>query len=311
MQRVYRGAAVYYSRTDRLTQQADVLPCQFPGNQGVTPIEGTCCNHQGGPDKDNDDLCDADPAAWDEPVWSNLGLHVLEPHAFVYSHSAEGTLGAARFTASAYADQDCDTLQSTFQVIAYLPENEPCRLVAPPLLTAEFEVVDSARLPVHLTPAQQAGFLPQEGLASMNPFYDEVSTNLAAILDGAVAYYEAQPPGACAFPASTYSTPIEGTCCWPQGGPDADHDNLCDPEPASWEDQSWPQLGFGIQTAHAFVYRAEWYPPASALYRAFAFADLDCDTIQSTFVRFARPVEGTEGCDAEVVPGIYIEAETE
>ena len=332
LQRIYRGAAVYYSRTDRLTLNADPMPCQFPATQGVTPIEGTCCASQGGPDGDGDGLCDADPTTWNDTngTWASLNLHVLEPHAFMYSFGSEGTLLAARFTASAYGDQDCDTLQSTFQAIGFVGyPYEPCHIDAPYKLTTSFESGYGTVVDVPLSENQRAGFLAPAGTASLNPFYDEVDTNLAAILDGAVAFYEAQPPEACAFPPNTWPTPIEGTCCKSQGGPDLDGDNLCDADPTG-QTEPWLTLGLLFPGEHAFVYQAGW-DAAANLYRASAYSDIDCDTIQSTFVRFARPVVGSEGparrslgeagparrslgeggCDAEVVPGIYIENETE
>lgn len=313
LQRIYRGAAVYYSRDDRLTRTATPVPCQFPASQGVTPIEGTCCARQGGPDGDRDDLCDASPTTWNDPdgVWSSLGVRLVEPHAFVYSFTTHGTLAAPRFTASAFGDMDCDTIQSTFQVIAFTQDqDEPCDL---PLPKALVYVPASSELPfydLHITPPQQAAFLPPEGTVSLNPFYDEAAANLAAILDGAVATYEAQPPGACTFPPSTWVTPIEGTCCASQGGPDQDGDDLCDAEPATWDVDPWLSIGFSLPGEHAFVYSVTWDTGAN-LFRASAHSDLDCDTLQSTFVRFARPVAGAEGCDAEVVPGMYIENETE
>ena len=338
LQRIYRGAAIYYSRADRLTDKAAPVPCQFPASQGVTPIEGTCCYHQGGPDKDGNDLCDADPSTWNDAngVWASMAARMVESHAFTYSFASHGTLGTARFTASAYGDLDCDTVQSTFQALGFAQfQDEPCAVQPLETLVFNPESVDSPFYAVHLTPAQRAGFMPPPGTVSLNPFYDEAAANLAAILDGAVAYYEAQPPDACAFPSSTWVTPIERTCCPWQGGPDQDGDYLCDPDPLAWQTEPWLTLGFSIETEHAFVYKAGWDADAN-LYRASAYADLDCDTIQSTFVRFARPMAGAYGpgasgparrslgevgparrslgeggCDAEVVPGIYIENETE
>jgi hypothetical protein len=314
LQRIYRGAAVYYARTDRLSAAAEPLPCQFPANQGVTPIEGTCCMMLGGPDKDNDDLCDADAAAWDEPSWAGLGVRMAEPHAFVYGFVSVGTLGTARFTASAYGDQDCDTLQSTFQVQGLVPGDEPCRLAAPAGLTLAPEGPLMSALAVRLTSAQQAAFVPAPGVTSLNPYQDEASSNLAAIVDGAVAFYEAQPAGACSFPEAPPSPNSEGSwnpsCCTWHEGPESFYEYLCQPDAAAWENAAWRALGFSIPTEHAFIYETRW-DDATGLLRASAYGDLDCDSIRSTFVRFVRPVAGSDACDAEVVPGMYIENETE
>ena len=42
-----------------------------------------------------------------------------DEHYFVYSFDAEGTLKNAKFRATANADLDCDSIQSTFQRIAF------------------------------------------------------------------------------------------------------------------------------------------------------------------------------------------------
>lgn len=164
------------------------------------------------------ELCDADAAAWDEPSWAGLGVRMAEPHAFVYGFASVGTLGTARFTASAYGDQDCDTLQSTFQVQGLVPGDEPCRLAAPAGLTLAPEGPLMSALAVRLTSAQQAAFV----VTSLNPYQDEASSNLAAIVAGAVAFYQAQP------------------------------------DAAAWEKAAWRALGFSIPTEHAFIYETRW-----------------------------------------------------
>ena len=70
MDKIYKGSAIYY--TTRLAQ----LPCQFPTNQGVTPIEGTCCSTGGlpGPDANNDDRCDSAPTTWNTDTRSSVNF---------------------------------------------------------------------------------------------------------------------------------------------------------------------------------------------------------------------------------------------
>ncbi len=320
LQRIYRGAALYYSHTDRLSAIAETLPCQFPASQGVTPIEGTCCPNLGGPDKDADDLCDSDPLSWNDNngVWSALGVGVTmrEPHAFVYNFASSGSLGTANFTISAFGDQDCDGAQSTFAVQGVATPEDPCHLAPPSALSFVPEAANAPTVSLALTPGQQAGFLPAVGVVSPNPRFDEVSANLAAIADGVVAYYQAQPPGACAFPALQQVTPVEGTCCAAGGGPDEDGDDLCDADPTVWQTPAWQAVGFALEGPHAYLYALGAYgwnvpdlPPS--LFRVSAYADLDCDTIPSTFVRFVRAVTDGGACKAEVVPGYYVENETE
>jgi prepilin-type N-terminal cleavage/methylation domain-containing protein len=120
LDKVYKGASIYYSTPHVLTTGQKV-PCQFPANQGVTPVEGTCCSTGGlgGPDNNQDDRCDSNPAVWDEKTWSSLTFQMSDEHYFVYAFDSEGTLKEANFRATANADLDCDSIQSTFQRIAF------------------------------------------------------------------------------------------------------------------------------------------------------------------------------------------------
>ena len=128
-----------------------------------------------------------------------------------------------------------------------------------------------------------------------------------------MAAYGAGAPGSCAFPAMQGVTPIEGTCCKYQGGPDVDGDWDCDANPANWTNTpGWQDVGFWIPDSHAFVYAYSTISKeGQTWFRAAAYADLDCDVIQSTFYRFARPVDVGGACAAEAVPGLYVENETE
>jgi len=120
LDKIYKGAALYYT-TPHVNNVGTKLNCQFPTNQGVTPVEGTCCSTGGlgGPDTNNDDRCDSDPALWNTNTWSSLNFQMSDEHYFVYSFDASGTLDNAGFTVSANADLDCDSVQSTFQRMAF------------------------------------------------------------------------------------------------------------------------------------------------------------------------------------------------
>jgi len=98
-------------------QASDPTACSFPAAQGVTPIEQTCCSAGGlgGPDTDDDDLCDLSPDTWSTNTWSALGFVPDAPHGFVYETETSGEGLDAVFSVSAYADLDCDGFQSTFR----------------------------------------------------------------------------------------------------------------------------------------------------------------------------------------------------
>ena len=118
--KIVKGAAFYYTKP-YINPPGQKAPCQFPANQGVAPLQGTCCspNGLGGPDANQDDRCDSHPETWTTQTWASLTYQINDEHYFVYSFTTEGTLAAAQFTANAHGDLDCDKQQSTFQRIGW------------------------------------------------------------------------------------------------------------------------------------------------------------------------------------------------
>ena len=119
LDRIYKGAATYFV-TPHHDAEGNLLACQFPASQGITPSP-TCCGvaSSRGPDTDGDGRCDFNPDAWATPTWDALKFHMPDPHYFIYSFASSGTGEGATFTASAYGDLDCDGIMSTFQRIGY------------------------------------------------------------------------------------------------------------------------------------------------------------------------------------------------
>ena len=87
--------------------------CQFPSNQGLTPVEATCCSSSGlgGPDTNGNNLCDIDPEMWtweseDYPrSWDEIGFAGPEgEHHAVYGFRSSGDL----FEVYAWASPGCD-----------------------------------------------------------------------------------------------------------------------------------------------------------------------------------------------------------
>ena len=61
-----------------------------------------------------------DPDVWTKKTWSALTFQINDQHYFTYSFDWNGaTLTAAKFTANAHADLDCDQKQSTFQRLGF------------------------------------------------------------------------------------------------------------------------------------------------------------------------------------------------
>jgi len=139
-----KGSGTYYSKPLVDKTSNTKIACQFPAKQTVTPVQGTCCssNGLGGPDTDNDDRCDSNPNAWNSTVWSALSFQINDQHYFVYTYDSSGSLAAAKFTANAYADLDCDGTKSTFQ---YVGAGDPqanyaeCSMVGAPAFYSDNE----------------------------------------------------------------------------------------------------------------------------------------------------------------------------
>ena len=114
LDKIYKGASDYFS-TPRVERTGDhaKLPCQFPADQGITPVDANCC--KASVDSDDDSRCDSNPDVWTEPTWSALKFQITDQHYFVYQFQQTGEGSSAAFTASAYADLDCDSAMSTFE----------------------------------------------------------------------------------------------------------------------------------------------------------------------------------------------------
>lgn len=107
LDKVFKGAAVYFASPRVDPKTGTMLPCQFPKTVACTP-EGSPCGQP-------DDRYPADPTAWSDPTWNSLMFEMNDAHYFKYCFESSGTLGDATFTASAHADLDCDGTWSTFQ----------------------------------------------------------------------------------------------------------------------------------------------------------------------------------------------------
>ncbi|MBP47098.1 MAG: hypothetical protein CMH53_04090 [Myxococcales bacterium] len=114
----------------------------------------------------------------------------------------------------------------------------------------------------------------------------------------------------CQFPAAANSTPTGTGCC----NADTDGDDRCDPSLSSWNNSTWSALKFSITDQHYFQYSyASAGTKKAAMYTAEANADLDCDSVFSTFqlVGGGDPAATNAECNAVGSPAIYRENETE
>ena len=119
LDKMYKSAANYYM-TPRVAKGTGAkIDCQFPKTQKLTPDvrDKACCG--GKLDTDGDNRCDVDTTAWTTATWSALNFQMNDQHYFGYSFTSSGTLAAAKFTAAAHADLDCDGELSTFERYGY------------------------------------------------------------------------------------------------------------------------------------------------------------------------------------------------
>ena len=124
LDRMYKGAAVYYSTPHVERGTGTLIPCQFPASQGLTPNvkDLGCCG--GAHDKDGDKRCDVDMEQWTTATWSALNFQLNDAHYFGYEFESKGVGAAAVFTARAHADLDCDGVLSTFERYGYGDDSE-------------------------------------------------------------------------------------------------------------------------------------------------------------------------------------------
>jgi type IV pilus assembly protein PilA len=131
----------------------------------------------------------------------------------------------------------------------------------------------------------------------------EATMNLRKIYDSSVAYFESDHANASGntlakqFPTTAGPSPAAtatAACCGQKG-------DRCQPAPSNFTSDTWAVLHFSVDDPFYFVYQyTSSGSDANATFAAWAFGDLDCDSIQSTFERSGsvladRSVSGAAG----------------
>jgi type IV pilus assembly protein PilA len=116
----------------------------------------------------------------------------------------------------------------------------------------------------------------------------EASQNLGKLYGASVAYYEAEHANLAQqivdkqFPdQSGGPTPAKGSCC----------PRKCDPTAwtASWQTPVWASLNFSVDDPFYYSYQYDSAGAnAGANFSAWAFGDLNCNGVYSTFLRGGR-----------------------
>ena len=114
LSRLVRSASVYYVKPKLRVGTAERAPCAFPSGEIRTTLALSCCDPAV---TDGNGHCAPQKVEWNRSLWSALRWQMLEPHQFVYEYKASGTFGEATMQVSAYGDQDCDGIYSTFRFV--------------------------------------------------------------------------------------------------------------------------------------------------------------------------------------------------
>jgi type IV pilus assembly protein PilA len=131
----------------------------------------------------------------------------------------------------------------------------------------------------------------------------EATMNVRKLFDSSVSYFEGEHADkggnalAKQFPTSAGPSPgatATAACCGKTG-------DKCQPAPTNFTADSWSALNFSVDDPFYFVYQyVSAGTETSANFQAWAFGDLDCDSIQSTYERSGsvmsdRSVSGGSG----------------
>ena len=125
LDKVKIGAREYFV-VDHWSSGGTLIVKQFP--TAVTAVPGSpCCTK-----------CTNVSANWDDNGWDTLKFGLTEPHYYSYAFKGNGTTNAARYTATAKGDLDCDNTQSTFEIRGSV-DGEGAVVTVGPIITDEIE----------------------------------------------------------------------------------------------------------------------------------------------------------------------------
>lgn len=107
LMKLAKAAQVYYA-TPMVDRQGRKLDCQFPASVGWSH-DALPCGLPG-------QQYAAEPQRWSVATWTALAFAMSDAHRFRYKVDSSGTLAAARFTATAEGDPDCDGTPEVFTI---------------------------------------------------------------------------------------------------------------------------------------------------------------------------------------------------
>jgi type IV pilus assembly protein PilA len=128
----------------------------------------------------------------------------------------------------------------------------------------------------------------------------EAQMNVRKLFDSSVSYFESERADTAGtilpkqFPASVGPSPAANSCCGQAG-------DKCKPVTTNFDNPSWAALNFSVDDPFYFWYQyVSTGTETSANFQAYAYGNLDCDAIYSTFQRSGtvlsdRSVSGGSG----------------
>ena len=105
LKKIFDGAKGYFEKGAVVDRTGVLQPHSFPAPVTITPATA-CCGQAG-------DRCHS--SDWEDLTWQAVGFEISDPHYFRYRFQSTGVGTAAKFTAGAHANLDCDTTESTYE----------------------------------------------------------------------------------------------------------------------------------------------------------------------------------------------------
>jgi hypothetical protein len=195
LQRIYRGAQAYYGTWYQASYDDMWHPQGVPYGghlnlvQDVTPSAGTCCWALGGPDVNEDNLCDNENGGdyFMTPTWQFLDFTRSEPHRFVYEFEESVELSdefpkadpyEQVFEARVIADLDCDGAAGVFVVKGFFsPDPEGGYLP----LSVKQKLFNNLSIPLTVEYRPEHGESEPQKISSVWPITDPTEEQLSEV----------------------------------------------------------------------------------------------------------------------------------